>query len=284
MRLPTFFAVFGDFKSTEILTLALTYIDKALTLLKESAANVKEQQTCRFNHTASLIHSSKGRWAEATKYAAAAVEIVDESFSHLACRVGYQLLLCKSKLKQDVGELALHLLINPCAKHLDAEQRESVTSMLTTSDKMSTYANNKNAPVSFCFTFPVLYAIAGDTVTARLAIKSNAPGIKSLNISKLSLEMDFEARPIQVDLGADGLAIKNGAVKVVNIDVPVPANLGNRRGSLQAGGLTPTTAKVEKVSRGESQRISPVTVLYLSHHFARCSPSTLASPVREEPA
>jgi len=238
--------VFAELKSTDVLNLALTYIGKALALLAEGGGAGREQQACRLNHTASLIHSSKGQWAEAAKHARMAVEIVDEAWAELACRVGYQLLICKSKLQEDVGVLALQLLINPCAKHLGPRQLEKVNSLLTKSDKMATYSNGRDAPVSFCFTFPVLYAIAGDTVRARLAIRSNAVGMKSLDITSLSVKMDFESRPIKVDLGAEGLKLESGATKVVGVSVPVPSSLGNRRGSLQAGGLSPTTSKVEK--------------------------------------
>ena len=155
-------------------------------------------------------------------------------------------MLCKSQLGEDTGSLALQLLINPCAKHLSPRQLEKVNSMRTKSDEKDTYANDARAPVSFCFTFPVLYAIAGDTVRARLAIRSNTVGMESLDIARLSVKMDFESRPIKVDLGVDGLKLERGATAVVEVDVPVPSSLGNRRGSLQAGGLTPTTSKVEK--------------------------------------
>ncbi|GMH55340.1 hypothetical protein TL16_g01886 [Triparma laevis f. inornata] len=261
--------ILGELQQTNLLDLALNYVDRALQLLNERSD--PEGQTtsinCRLNYTASLIHSSKKQWTEAASHAKSAVELVDESWPELAYRVGHQLFLCRVETGEDVSDLAQQLLLNPCHKHLSEEQREYVKSRVSTSEVRtnqakqskpaqpfltyarfrpqthSVFSNDKTAPFSFCLTFPILYAIAGDTVDAKLMLRSNVP---SLDISKVKVKMDFDSS-VSIKLGAEGVKFTQvGETKFVDVQIPIPSNLGNRRGSLQAGGLTPSVAKVEK--------------------------------------
>ncbi|GMH75640.1 hypothetical protein TrST_g7650 [Triparma strigata] len=237
--------ILSELKGTNLLDLALNYVERAMQLLEGARDGVEGQakiMACRYNYTASLINSAKGQWVLASKHAKVAVEIVDESWSELAYHVGYQLFKCRVETGEDVSELAQQILLNPCHSHLSQQQLDKVKSHVRSSETKSAFDNDKMSPFEFYLTFPVLYAIAGDTVDAKLMIRSNVP---SLEVSKLKVKMDFDAA-INVNLGEEGLKFKFGEVKSVDVQVPIPSNLGNRRGSLQAGGLTPSVAKVEK--------------------------------------
>ena len=98
---------------------------------------------------------------------------------------------------------------------------------------LPTFANSRDSPISFVVTFPgMTHAVAGDTVIARLSVRSNVSAKNLvLRVARIELRFGFATVGVVIDGGVLELVAKTE--KVFDVAVPLPATLvGGRRASM----------------------------------------------------
>ena len=189
--------------------------------------------------------------AEATLAAVPALS-TSPTFSFLRYRVLCDLLTCaiETKDSEKATSLASTLLLSATSKHLTPPQVAKVLELTSGAPPNSpppaiAFRNSPNqTPISFQVTFPgSTFAIAGDTVTAKLSLTSRITAAP-LTVTAADLRFSFGTVKWSLPGGPGGpgglteiVLLPNRTVSF-DVSVPLPANVAARRRNSLQGPIT----------------------------------------------
>ena len=186
-------------------------------------------------------------WESSLSYAKDALSLVcgtasgkDRSGSILPRVMRMLILNCYEKLQMNAErqKTALDLILNVSESHIGKGNLENVKAIALaelhpSAPKGAKFSNCAASPFSFVLSFPKLsYAIAGDTVAAKLLITNNLANV-DISLKSLVAYLSFGGK-VPVEISGTSLELPRGSETLLDVSVPLPSSLANRRSSFQS--------------------------------------------------